>query len=109
MENSTMLKMPRSFSGLKPTPEHLCIASTLIVPLVLLIFLPLVSVFILTMLALFSLSIAIFHIRKDRDSCRNYLKICRDLLEKANKRTSMGTKNMTGNPDAILSITPSSD
>jgi hypothetical protein len=101
MENLTILKMPRSISELKLTPEHLCIASTLIAPLVLLIFLPLVSVFILTMLALFSLSVAIFHIRKDRDSCRNYLQICGDLL----KKEKGNFKNNQGQPFSATQFT----
>ena len=112
MENQVVSKIQKSFSGLL-TRDNLYTASTLIGPLVLLVFLPLVSVFVLTMLALFGLSIAMFHIRKERDSCRHYLKICKDLLEKLKKETSMGTKKenkqIIENPDAILSITPSSD
>ncbi len=113
MGNLNIFKKPGSFYDQILTPENLCIASTVIVPLFLLTFLPFKIVFILIMLALFSSTIAIFHIRKDRDSCRHYLKICRDMLEKSKKETSTGAnkedKQMIENPDAILSITPSSD
>jgi hypothetical protein len=87
-----MLKMPRSICGLRLRREHLCIASTLIVPLMLVIFLPVVSVFILTVLALFGLTIAVFHISKDRDKCRHYCKICRDMLEDERKKHQAETK-----------------
>ena len=118
MENQAILKIPRSFSSVL-TPTNLCIASTLIAPLVLLIFLPLETVFILTMLALFGLTIAVFHISKDRDTCRYYWQICKDLLveqnktieavkKKENKQTT-SCKKFIEPPEVIVSISPSSD
>ncbi len=87
MDNlNTMLNLPWSFKGLKITQDHLYIASTIITPLVLLFFLPVASVFILTMLALCGVTIAIFHIKKDRDSARHYLQICKEHIHKEKKR-----------------------
>jgi hypothetical protein len=79
-----------NFSDLILTPENLCIASTLIVPLVLLIFLPVESLFVLTMLTLCFVTITVFDIKKDRDYCRRSWESCINLLEeekKKNKKT----------------------
>jgi hypothetical protein len=118
MENQAILKIPRSFSSVL-TPTNLCIASTLIAPLVLLIFLPLETVLIITMLALFGLTIAVFHISKDRDNCRHYWEICKNLLEEETKnlreekkkvnRQMISCKKFIETPEAIVSISPSSD
>ena len=96
MENIATLKMQSFFTGLSPrlTRENLCIASTLIVPLVLLIFLPVESLLILTMLASFALTIAVFNMKKDRDYCRHCWEICRDLLEEETKKLKMDTKRL---------------
>src|SRR3989304_2164587 len=119
MENIATLKMQSFFTGLSPrlTRENLCIASTLIVPLVLLIFLPVESLLILTMLALFILTIAVFNMKKDRDYCRHSWETCRDLLEEETKKLQVGTvgtkkenkqmincKKSTGTPDGFLTI-----
>jgi hypothetical protein len=94
MENLISLKMQSSFSGLKLTRENLCIASTIIVPLVLLIFLPVESLLILTVLALFISTIAVFNIKKDRDYYRHCWEICRDLLIEETKKLKMETKKL---------------
>ena len=76
--------------GIRPTRENLYIALTLIVPLVLLIFLSVESLFILVMLALFYVTIAVFHIKKDRDYCRHSWELCKKLLEEEkNKNKQM--------------------
>ncbi len=85
MGNLTALKKQGPFSGIKITPEILWMASTLIVPLVLLLFLPLETVFILTTLALFILTISFFRIRKERDRCNHSWAVCRNLLAQKTK------------------------
>ncbi|MBN2020757.1 MAG: hypothetical protein JW749_11105 [Sedimentisphaerales bacterium] len=114
MENLTSLKMQRSFSGLILTRENLCIASTLIAPLVLLGFLPVESVLILITLALFLSTIIVFHIKKDRDNWMHSLEICRDLLEEETRKLEAEKNkcyNITvncmkshGTPEKIISV-----
>ncbi len=82
MKNLTRL----NFHGLRPTRENLCIASTLIVPLVLLIFLPVESLLVLIMLALCFVTITVFDIKKDRDYCRRSWDLCKNLLEEERKK-----------------------
>ena len=101
-----MKNLTRSnFSGLKPTRENLCIASTLIVPLVLLIFLPVESLFVLVMLALCFVTITVFDIKKDRDYCRRSWDLCRKLLEEERKKNKkmINCEKSAGNSAVIAS------
>ncbi len=117
MENLTISKIQKSFIDML-TPENLCIASTLIAPLGLLIFLPAETVFILNMLGLFILTITVFHIRKDRDICKHHWEICKGLLaeetrklrEEINKQNQQAiSQKFIVPPEAARTINPTSD
>jgi len=70
------------------------------------------------MLGLFALTITVFHIRKDRDTCRHNWEICRNLLEEETKnlqlkkeqenKQTISCEECTETPEPIVSITPPS-
>jgi len=98
--------MRLNFFGLRPTRDNLCIALTLIVSLVLLFFFSVESLFVLIMLALFYVTIAVFHIKKDRDYCRRSWDLCRKLLEEEKKKNKqiVNCEKSAGSSEVIASM-----
>jgi hypothetical protein len=66
----------------RPTWEDLYIVSTLVVPLMLVIFFSIESVLVLVSFALFLLTITFLDMKKDRDYWKRSWELCKDLLEK---------------------------
>ncbi len=114
MEYLATLKKQKFFAGLRLTPGHLCIASTLFAPLVFLGFLPVESVLIIITLALFLSAAIVHYFKKDRDNWMRTYEVCRNLLveetrkleAEKNKRFNITENSMKshGTPKKIISV-----
>lgn len=76
-----------SLRSLFCTRESLIVWSTLVVPLVLVIFVPIESVLALISFVLFLVTITLLDMKKDRDNWKRSCEICKESLDEEKKKT----------------------